>query len=51
VILTIFIIAIAAMVLFAALPTLPGQVRYSSRLGAALALLLVGAMIAYLVER
>ncbi len=49
--LTLFIIAIAALLLFAALPTLPGQVRYGSRLGTAIALLLAGAMVVYLFER
>ena len=49
--LTVFIVAVLAIVLFAALPTLPGQLRYGSRLGTALSLLAAGAMLAYLVER
>ncbi|HLZ72892.1 MAG TPA: hypothetical protein VKV26_23555 [Dehalococcoidia bacterium] len=48
---TIFVIAIALVLLLAALPTLPAQMRNGSWLGGAIALLIAGAMAVYLVER
>jgi len=47
---TIFVIAIAMIVLLAALPTLPAQIRNGSWLSGIIAVLLAGAMVVYLVE-